>query len=331
MKESLSSRLQKIGINGLLLGILGSVVLAYFFPDYGDSESLFPWPLIIDIGITLVFFLYGLKLNPESLKKGLKNYRLHLVIQGATYLVFPLIVWTTLQLLPKIDPDLALGLIYISALPSTVSAAVVLISIAKGNIPAAIFNASISSLLGVLITPFWMIVLADSDSAQLEILPTLYALSLKILLPVFLGMLFHRWLFPLIQPLLSKLKYVDQLVIMCIVFSSFSNSFTEGIFDPYEISTLLLLSLGLVGLYGVVFGMLYLIGKARNFPKEDKITLVFCGVQKSLVQGAVMGKVFFPDPAVLALVLLPLMIYHIQQLIIGSAIAGFLGEQKNKP
>lgn len=331
MKDTISRRLQKVGINGLLLGIIGAVILAYFFPYYGDSSSVFPWSLVIDIGITLVFFLYGLKLNPESLKKGLKNYRLHLVIQSATYLVFPLIVWTTLQLLPKIDPDLALGLIYISALPSTVSAAVVLISIAKGNIPAAIFNASISSLLGVFITPFWMIILAGTDSAQLEILPTLYSLSLKILLPVFLGMFLHRWLFPLIQPLLSQLKYVDQLVIMCIVFSSFSNSFSEGIFEPYEISTLVFLSLGLVVLYVVVFGMLYLIGRARNFPKEDKITLVFCGVQKSLVQGAVMGKVFFSDPAVLALVLLPLMMYHIQQLMIGSAIAGFLGEQKNKP
>ena len=329
MKSSLIGRLKRLGINALLVGIILAIILAYLFPELGNSGGAFNWALIIDTGIALVFFIYGLKLNLESLRSGLKNYRLHLVIQGATYLVFPLFVWIAIQLFPSIDPDIKSGIIFLSALPSTVSAAVVLVSIANGNVTAAIFNASISSLLGVIITPFWMIILSNSDSGQIDVFQTLYELSQKILLPVFLGMILHRWLFPLIQGMLSKLKYIDQLVIMCIVFTSFSKSFSEGIFEPFKAKTLILLSLGLIALYALVLTLLFLIGRARKFSKKDQITLVFCGAQKSLVQGAVMGKVLFPDPWVLALVLLPLMVYHIQQLMIGSALAAYLGEKKD--
>ncbi|GAL78303.1 sodium/bile acid symporter family [Algibacter lectus] len=48
------------------------------------------------------------------------------------------------------------GVLFLAALPSTVSSSVVMVSMAKGNIPAAIFNASISGIIGVALTPLWM-------------------------------------------------------------------------------------------------------------------------------------------------------------------------------
>jgi sodium/bile acid cotransporter 7 len=43
-----------------------------------------------------------------------------------------------------------------------------------------------------------------------------------------------------------------------------------------------------------------------------------------------MGKVLFPNAAVLGLVLLPVMVYHLQQLIVGSVLARYF-EKKNNP
>ena len=69
------------------------------------------------------------------------------------------------------------------------------------------------------------------------------------------------------------------------------------------------------------------ISKRLGFKREDRITVIFCGSKKSLVQGAVMGKVLFPDQAVLGVVLLPLMIYHALQLLTGSIIAKEMGKR----
>jgi sodium/bile acid cotransporter 7 len=42
-----------------------------------------------------------------------------------------------------------------------------------------------------------------------------------------------------------------------------------------------------------------------------------------------MGKVLFPSSAILGLVLLPVMLYHLQQLILGSILAKYF--EKKKP
>ena len=71
--------------------------------------------------------------------------------------------------------------------------------------------------------------------------------------------------------------------------------------------------------FGIYF-LLTFIGGLLHFNREDKVTAVFCGSKKSLVQGAVMSKVLFAGPEA-GLMLLPIMIYHALQLIAASIIA----------
>ncbi len=327
MINKLGKILNKVGINGFLLGIFASIFFAYLLPEFGSSESYVPWKPIINIGIALVFFFYGVKLDPTQLKKGLKNWRLHLLIQAATYLLFPGLVLFIFTIFPFLNQDFKLGVTYLSVLPSTVSASIVMVSIAKGNIPGAIFNASISSLLGVVITPAWMGVLGDTSDFKIEFLPTMGELSVKVLLPVILGVVLHQWLYPKMIRQIGKVKYLDQTVIMIIVFTSFAQSFSQHVFDAYKASTLLEISLTMLGIFFIVLGTIEVICRILNFSREDTITALFCGSKKSLVQGVVIGKVIFPDPAILGLILLPVMLYHIQQLIAGSILASWFGNK----
>ncbi|MBN3518641.1 bile acid:sodium symporter [Algoriphagus lutimaris] len=327
MIRKLLSTLNKVGINGFLLGIFAAIFFGYLFPFFGSSESTVPWKPIINVGIGFVFFFYGVKLNPQQLKSGLKNWKLHLLIQLTTFLVFPLLVFLIFSFLPFINQDFRLGISYLSVLPSTVSASIVMVSIAKGNIPGAIFNASISSLLGVIITPAWMEVLGNSSNFEIDFAGTLGELSVKVLLPVIVGLLSHNWLYPRIQSHIGKVKYLDQTVIMIIVFTSFAESFAQNVFSPYNYSTLVEVSVTMLGLFFLVMGVVELLSRILRFSREDKITALFCGSKKSLVQGVVIGKVIFPDPAILGLVLLPVMLYHIQQLIAGSIIASSFGKR----
>lgn len=321
---------KKVGLNGFLAGLFLAIFLAWLFPTFGSSQSSVPWKPIINVGIALVFFMYGVKLEPAQIRSGLSNWRLHVLIQGFTFLVFPGLVLLILQFTPWIAPDFKLGITYLSALPSTVSASVVMVSIAGGNIPAAIFNASVSSLLGVVITPAWMGILGNGGGEfSVEFLPTFLELTYKVLLPVILGAFLHAYLFPILQPFLKQLKYIDQTVIMMIVFTAFSQSFAEEVFAPYAWNTILVLALTMLGLFLLIWTVISLFSSILGFSLKDKITALFCGSKKSLVHGVVIGKVIFPDPALLGLVLLPVMLYHIQQLMIGSAIASWFAS-KNK-
>lgn len=327
MINKLAQTLQRVGINGFLLGLFAAIGLAAIFPEVGIAGSGIPWKPMISLGIAFVFFFYGVKLDPVQLRAGLSNWRLHLLIQLSTFLIFPAIVLLLMQVTPWIDPDFRLGISYLSALPSTVSASVVMVSIAGGNLPGAIFNASISSLLGVILTPAWMGFLDGGGAGEIDFWSTLGELTLKVILPVALGILAHGWLFPKLKTILPKLKYVDQTVIMMIVFTSFAESFSQRVFSAYRISTLLTVSVTVLGIFVLIWIILELISRFLGFSIEDRITTLFCGSKKSMVHAVVIGKVIFPDAAVLGLVLLPVMLYHVQQLILGSILAGYFGRR----
>jgi len=183
--------------------------------------------------------------------------------------------------------------------------------------------------LGVVMTPFWMRVAGGDVAGELDFWASIVDLSIKVVLPVILGLVMHRYLFSKIKPHLNRLKYLDQSVILSIVFTTFSESFSQRLFDSFSWLSLGGLALGMLVILLLVVGILFLIVWAMSFSKEDQIAAVFCGSTKSLVHGVAIGKVLFPSAAIFGLVLLPVMLYHLQQLILGSFLARYY--EKNKP
>src|SRR5690606_31182036 len=150
---ALRNSLAKAGINTFFFLLVFSIALAYFFPEFGTDNNIVPFILLTYYGISLIFFFYGVKLSLKNLIQGLSNWKLHLLIQATTFLVFPAVILILNALFGKDGSYLWIGIFYLAALPSTVSSSVVMVSIAGGNMPAAIFNASISSVIGIFITP----------------------------------------------------------------------------------------------------------------------------------------------------------------------------------
>jgi len=100
-------------------------------------------------------------------------------------------------------------------------------------------------------------------------------------------------------------------------------------FDGFAISEIVILGAIMLSLFLAVFALMNQLSIWMKFKREDRIAVIFCGSKKSLVQGAVMGKVLFPDQAVLGVVLLPLMLYHALQLMVGSTIAKAMGKTED--
>jgi sodium/bile acid cotransporter 7 len=73
----------------------------------------------------------------------------------------------------------------------------------------------------------------------------------------------------------------------------------------------------------LVLGWTALAGRVLRFPRPDRVAMLFCGSNKSLASGLPIASVLFASKDV-ALIVLPLMIYHQLQIIVGAVLAGRL-------
>ncbi|HUH72835.1 MAG TPA: bile acid:sodium symporter family protein [Chitinophagales bacterium] len=328
--KKISNFLKKIGLDNFILSLFAIVALAYFQPYWGTDASPLPLGFISNVGVSLIFFFYGLKLSPEKLKSGLRNIPLHFLIQGSTFVLFPFIVWMgKLLIQPSADDQIWVGIYFLAALPSTVSSSVVMVSMARGNIPAAIFNASISSLIGVFMTPIIMGLFLNATNAQLDLLQVIFDLILQVIVPVGAGILLYPYLGKIVSKFNNGLKIFDQTIIIIIVYQSFCVAFDQGLYQQISTLKLIEISVIMLALFGFLFFLISKICQLLNFSIEDRITAAFCGSKKSLVHGTVMSNVIFKGNPNAGIILLPLMIYHTLQLIAASVIAQKLGSRSD--
>ena len=319
--------LKRFGLDGFIVLLFTAIFLAWLYPEPGavkwhgvSLSDVAHW------GASVIFFLYGRRLNWSEIYSGLSNYRLHLVTQSGVCIIFPLVVLPMTYYFGR-QPDgtistLWLGIFFLSALPSTVSSSVVMVNIAKGNVPGAIFNASISSLLGVFITPLWMSIFVNAQSGSgRELYSIFISLIIQVIVPIVAGVSLNRYWGNFARTHKKLLSKCDQSVIILIVYTSFCSSFKEGQFSTLSTPTLFALSAGMIALFFVAYTIMGVICRALRFNREDTITALFCGSKKSLVHGAVMSQIILTDPAMAGILLLPTMLYHALQLIIVSILA----------
>ncbi len=326
--------LKKIGLDTFILCLLVAIVLANINPQIGMEREGLSLGDIATWGVAGIFFFYGLRLERDKLKAGLVNVRLHLLVHISTFLLFPAIALVAMWWGDGFNPQgqyyyIWIGVYFLAALPSTVSSSVVMVSIARGNLPAAIFNASISSLLGVFMTPILMSVVMENIEGSHGLGDVLFKLVLQVIVPVILGMALNPKFGEWAVRRKKMFRIFDQSVIVLIVYTSFCDSFAKKMFAGFSFLEIAILTLAMVALFVCVFFIVWGVCKILKFNREDSITAIFCGSKKSLAHASVMSKVLFSNPAIIGVVLLPTMIYHAMQLIIVSAIAEKWGKEEN--
>ena len=305
-----------------ILAIFAMIFLAWLVPGIGMRSAPLNLSLVIDIGITLIFFFYGLKLNFSQIKQGMSNWRMHIAIQVITFVIFPLLVLPFYPLFKGTDYGMYwLGVFFMAALPSTVSSSVVMVSIARGNVPGAIFNASISGILGIAMTPFWIGLVLNTQQGGFNFSRIIIQLIWQIIIPVAAGLLLNRYFYKWASRSMKVLGNFDKIIILLVVYESFSNSFMSGIFAAVSWLTLTVLVAAVVALFFMALSITGIMAKKMHFSIEDKITLQFSGSKKSLVHGSVFYNVIFPGATGSGVYLLPIMIYHAFQLFFVSVLA----------
>ncbi|QIR16017.1 bile acid:sodium symporter family protein [Shewanella aestuarii] len=311
-----------------LVGMVIAIILAVFSAEVGRSGGVLHLDQLTGIGVAIVFFLHGLNLSPQAIKAGVSNWRLHIYIQSATFVAYP-ILWLIFgsTFLAYMPAALAFGFCYLFVLPSTISSSVAMTSVGKGNVPAAIFNASLSSIIGVLITPLLIRLFMNLEGAELNLMDSVISIAKLLLIPMVLGQLLRPLLLKWIDKHKSVIGKVDKVVIILIVYNAFCDSVINGIWRDFSVS---LLAACIAICVLVMLFMVHSIqwGARRcNFSVPDEVAAVFCGTKKTLAAGVPMAQVIFGNDPGLGMMLLPIMLYHPIQIFYCAMLANRYARQ----
>lgn len=297
---------------------MGTVVLAALVPARGAAFQLVDGLAVT--AIALLFLLHGLRLPRAAVLQGLGHWRLHLVILGVTFLAFPVFVVLLQMLMPGfVAQPLWAGMLFLAALPSTVQSSIAFTSMARGNVAGAVVAAAASNLLGIVLTPFIVMLLSEATGASVS--PAgVGRIALLLLAPFVLGQILRRWLADWVEKTRRITSFTDRATIILAVYVAFSEATNEGLWQVLPVSDILRLALLSVLLLALVMLTSGGIGRMLGFSREDRIAIVFCGSKKSLATGIPMAKLLFAGSMVGPMVL-PLMIFHQIQLVICAWLA----------
>jgi solute carrier family 10 (sodium/bile acid cotransporter), member 7 len=315
-------------LDPFLLALAATVALAAVLPAHGDAADAAS--IAAKSAIALLFFLYGARLSPQQAWHGIRQWRLHLLVLAATFVLFPLLGLAARALVPAIlTTDLYYGVLFLCLVPSTVQSSIAFTSIARGHVSAAIVSASLSNILGIVLTPLLVVLLMNTSGAVRVDGSSIRDIVLQLLLPFGAGQLARPWIAAFIGRYAAVLKVVDRGSILLVVYTAFSMGVVEGIWASVDVWRLILVSLVAAALLAVVLAVTTVIGRLARLDRGDAIVLLFCGSKKSLASGLPMALVFFP-PATVGITMLPLMLFHQIQLVVCAVIASRLAREANE-
>ena len=313
--------LRRLLPDGFTVALLAAVGLATVLPCRGEAAL---WlDRATDAAIMLLFFLHGAKLSREAILRGVTHWRLHLAVFASTFVLFPLLGWLLGPLTRSLlTPELALGMLYVCTLPSTVQSSIAFSSIAGGNVPAAVVSASLSSLIGIVLTPVLAGLLLATQGGHGPGAAGVWEIVKLLLLPFAVGHLMRPRIGSWVDRHRPLLGLTDRGTILLVVYAAFGAAVVDGLWRATApLALVATLGMGAL-LLALALACTATAGRLLGFARADRITLVFCGSKKSLASGVPMAKILFAGQAGgLGALLLPLMIFHQLQLMVCAVLA----------
>ena len=298
-----------------------AIGLALVLPVHGAARDLAQF--VANAAVFLLFFLNGLRLPRHEVRAGIGNHRLLWPLTGWVFGAMGLAGWLLWQggqgWMP---PLLALGFLYLGCLPSTVQSATAYSSLAGGNVASSVVAAALLNILGVFLTAPLFSLLAGSEAASFDASGLLKVVTI-LLIPFLLGQALQGRLGSWVAGHRQLVTRMDRTSIAIAVYVAFSGAVEQRFWQLIEPAGWVWLAGGTAVF--LIFGHLgaWLVGGSIRLDRGNRISFLFAGAQKSVAMGAPLATVLFP-PAAAGIVLLPILLYHLVQLVIAAPIAARL-------
>lgn len=301
--------------------LMAATALALVLPAEGELRETAR--TVSNIGIFVLFLVNGMRIDRGEIAHGLMNWR---------YFA-PLMIWVfgvmavggvgfarlADGLLP---PQVALGFLFLGALPSTIQSATSYTTLAGGNVALAVVGAALINIAGVFVSAPLFALLAGSEAADVGV-DAIVRIGMILILPFVIGQAVQRWTRELVIARKARIVWLDRIVIGIAVYVAMSGAVEQGLvrmFDPASWLWLLLLT---VAFLLIAHLAAWFVSAMLGYPVADRKAFLFAGAQKSVAIGAPLAAILFAAD-VAGFVIAPLLLYHLLQLIMAAPIANRL-------
>jgi sodium/bile acid cotransporter 7 len=295
-----------------------AIALASVLPATGGARAVAQD--VSNAAIFVLFLLNGLRLPRVEVLRGIGHWRF----------LLPLTIWCfgamallglglSAALHDRLPSLVALGFLYLGALPSTVQSATAYSSLAGGRVANSVVAAALLNVLGVFVSAPLFAALGGGGAVSLGVGGLAKVVGILIV-PFAIGQVLQTRLAHWVGDHRQLVTWMDRTSIAIAVYVAMSAAVEQGLWTlvtPLEWTVLLGAVLALLV---AAFAGAWLLSSALGLDRPDRIAFLFAGAHKSVAMGAPLAAVMFP-PHVAGLVLLPLLAYHLLQLVASAPLA----------
>lgn len=275
-----------------------------------------------------LFSLVGLTLPTESILRDLKDWRLHVYLQLCIFLFCPLVF--ALAALPfrgAMDGMVGVGFYALGCLPTTVSSCIVFTQTSRGNVVGSTFNAALSNLAGVFLSPLILSLFLQGSGRSLppeEIAKIVRSLGLTMAAPIVAGQLARLPMRGFALRHRTGLAVAMNCLILVVVLLAIHVAASTPAFVN-SLDAMLLPFAVLAAVNVLLVALFWAGGRVIGLSPESRVSVLYVAPQKTLAMGAPLLATYFAgSPQLLGVALLPLLFYHPWQLIVASVVGSLV-------
>ena len=279
-----------------------------------------------EVLIAVIFFLSGLSLNIQLIRKGISDIKATLVALSVIFLAAPLLAVLFGNF--PMPAGLIIGLYLVAVAPSTLSSGVVMTGAAGGNMAHALLTTVLANCMAVVTVPFTLGILLKYSGNQLgvelDITPVIAQVATLILLPLLAGLYAGPRLWGIGQKIKPYTSVLGQLGIVAIVWMGLSEG-RETIMSNLEVLFPVILMvfsfhLALIAI-AAVMTRLFGLGPGR------RESVIFIGGQKTLALSVLLQVSLFPQYGIALVVCI---VHHLIHLIMDAFLVQFYRSDHKK-
>ncbi len=295
-----------------------TIALATVLPAMGAGRDIAQ--AISSLAIFLLFFLNGLRLSRADVLRGLGHGRFLLPLAAWCFGAMAVAGMVASHFADGWLPEeIAIGFLFLGTLASTVQSATAYSSLAGGNVAVSVVAAALLNILGVFVTAPLFALLGGFAGADVG-LGALGKILALLVLPFVLGQALQGVGRPFVVKHAQVVTWMDRLAIAIAVYVAFSAAVEQGIWQALSFDQWALVSVILAALLIFAFAGAWHLAKALQLNRQMRISFMFAGAHKSVVSGAPIALILFGAERA-GLILVPLLAYHLLQLIVSAPLA----------
>ena len=285
--------------------------------------------------VALVLFIMALPLEASMMLATIRRPTAAILATSINFGLLPLTMWGTVICLQQanflqgaLGENLAIGLLVAAATPCTLASASVWTRKAGGNDAIAIMVTVITNVSCFIISPCWLLLTANRN-VDLELAPMIIKLGLLVVLPMTIAQLLrvHQPLARWAAGKKPQLSILSQCGILAMVFLGAimtGNNLRQTPIGLAGLGSFTWMIITVLAIHTAMFIVGFKASKWSGLSRPDATAVGFSGSQKTLIVGLTMAVEAGGS-------ILPMISYHVGQLLIDTLIADRLKRTSEEP